>query len=64
MKSIANSIKYLTANLYKKLENKCPKKINSNLLVDNELNIIGKKIFKNLSITGSGVTLTNNENRN
>ena len=45
----------------KTLNDTDPEKINSNLLVDTGLNIIGKKIKKGISsITGSGTTQTKN----
>ena len=51
-------------SLEKKLQNRDPEELNSNLLVDAGLNIIGKKIKIGISsITGSGITLTNNEIR-
>ena len=55
--SVANSFK-------KELQNAGPKELNSNLLVDAGLNIIGKIIKKEISsIIGSGITLTNNETK-
>ena len=49
-------------SIVKKLKNTGTKKINKDILVDAELNIIGKKIKKGISsITGSGITLTKNE---
>ena len=46
----------------KELKNTDTKKINKDILVDAGLNIIGKKIKKGISsITGSGITPTNNE---
>ena len=46
----------------KELKNTDTKQINSNLLVDTGINIIGKKNLKLLLlIKGSGLTLTNNQ---
>ena len=46
----------------KELKNTDTKKINSDILEDTGLNIISKKIKKEISsITGSGITLRNNE---
>ena len=57
--SLANSIKN---SFVKELKNKDPKKIDSNLFVYTERNIIGKKIKKGISSnTDSRITLTNNE---
>ena len=41
--SVANSFE-------KKFENAGPKKLNSNLLVDAQLNVIGKKVKKTISL--------------
>ena len=50
--------------LVKFLQNTGIKKLNKDILVDAGLNMIGKKIKKRiLSITGSGITLTNNETK-
>ena len=56
---MANSI---TNSFKKELKNEDPKEIGTTLFVDTGLNITGKKIEKGISsITGSGITLTNNE---
>ena len=50
--------------LVKFLQNTGIKILNKDILVDAGLNMIGKKIKKRiLSITGSGITLTNNETK-
>ena len=55
MNSIVNSY-------VKELKNADNKKVNNEILVDTGLNIIGEKIKKGISsITGSRITLTNNE---
>ena len=55
MNSIVNSY-------FKELKNADNKKVNNEILVDTGLNIIGEKIKKGISsITGSRITLTNNE---
>ena len=57
-KSVTNSIK----NSFKKeLKNTGTKKLNDDILADEGLNIIGKRIKKGVSsIKGLGTTLTNN----
>ena len=52
----------LENSIAKELKNGGAKKINSDILVDAGLNLLGSKIKKGISsITGSGITLTNNE---
>ena len=60
---IVSSLKIRVVDPYKEeLKNIDPKELNSDLLVDSGLNIIGKKTKKGFStITGSGLMLTNNE---
>ena len=57
-KSLAES---LTNSYAKELKNTGSKKLDENTLVDAGLSLLGKKIFKNSSFTGSGITLTNDE---
>ena len=46
----------------KELKNMDTKKLNKDIFVDEVFNVIGKNIKKGiLSISGSGITLTNNE---
>ena len=62
IKEIISSANLIKNSFEKELKNKDPKETDSKLLVDTGLNIICKKIKKEmLSITDSGITLTNNE---
>ena len=55
-------IKLAKASVSRGLKNTDPKELNNNLLVDTGINIVGKKIRKEISsITGSRITLTHNE---
>ena len=56
-----SSAKSLTNSYAKELKNTGSKKLDENTLVDAGLSLLGKKIFKNSSFTGSGITLTNDE---
>ena len=52
----------LVSSISKESKNMGAKKLNRDTFVDAGLNLIGKKIKKGISsITGSGITLTNNE---
>ena len=55
-------IKLPKASVSRGLKNTDPKELNNNLLVDTGINIVDKKIRKEISsITGSRITLTHNE---
>ena len=65
IKEIISSPNSIKNSFAKELKNKDPKGIDSKLFLDTGLNIIGKKIKKGISsITGLGITLTNNEIKN
>ena len=56
---IINSV---ATSYVKELNDTDTKKLNSNVLIHTRLNMIGKKIKKGISsVTGSGITLANNE---